>query len=454
MMFNFKKYIYFKLVFSFFCVIFISMILSFFITSKIHYDDIKSHLQSDLDTSIENIYKLYKSSEYDIIDNFMNMTFYPITGVAIYDKSGLLFESSKKDRELKVPNSLVEEVLNNKKDLNPDTSLNFFFPTDTPSGFYIKDSNKSYALFINVSNIKDVVKVNKWLFLNIFFVLSSGLIGYMIIAKSIVKPIKTLTSGTKSVSSGDYEFQIPNKRNDEIGELTNTFNYMLVELNKTDKMRNEFVSNVSHEIKTPITAIRGFSDLLTYKNISDEERIYYANVIKEEVLKVTSLSDNLLKLASLDNSKANIDKTSFKLDELIRRAILDLEAFWSSKNLEFDLDLKDTVMLGDNKLLYHVFTNLIRNSIKFSNDNSIIKLSLTNDEKYIYFEITDNGTGISKESIPRIFERFYKGDESRNSEGTGLGLSIVKKIVSLHKGTITVDSIENIKTTFYITFPK
>ncbi|MBM7834431.1 HAMP domain-containing sensor histidine kinase [Clostridium sardiniense] len=448
-----KKSIYFKLVSIFFCVIISSIIVSFFITSFIYSFKIKNTLQKTLNNTVENIESLYKNNNKSSINSIINMDIFHISNISIYDKDGLVDEFSKNNSHITIPKDEVLEVLDGKNhhsDINSNTYLdssNKYFA----SSFKFDDT--TYALFIKPINLFNALGIHKWMFLNLCIVLILGTISYMIVAKNIVKPIKAITLASKYISNGSYDIQVQNRRKDELGELINTFNYMISELNKTETMRQEFVSSVSHEIRTPLTTIKGFSTLLSYDTLSVEDRRYYSNIINEETSRLSLLSENLLRLSSLDNIHDNIKKDDFFIDEEIRKSILSLESKWSIKNITFELNLPKVNITGDKDLLFHVWTNLIENAIKFSNEGSIINISLEETTEYINIIFKDYGMGISKENINRIFERFYKSDSSRNTNGTGLGLSIVSKIISIHDGEINVKSELNKGTTFIIKLP-
>lgn len=448
-----KKSIYFKLVSNFFRVIISSIIISFFITSVIYSFKIKSVLHENLDNTIKNIESLYKNNDKESINLLIKMNMFPISNISIYDKNGLVDEFSKNDSHIIIPKDEILEILNGKNN-NSDINYNIYLDSSNKyftSSFKINDKN--YALFIKSINLFNAIGAHKWIFLNLCIVLILGIISYMIVAKNIVKPIKAITLASKYVSNGNYDVQIENYRRDELGELINTFNYMTSELNKTETMRQEFVSSVSHEIRTPLTTIKGFSTLLSYDTLSFEDRKYYSDIINEETSRLSLLSENLLRLSSLDNIHNNIKKDDFFIDEEIRKSILYLESKWSNKNITFELNLPKFNITGDKDLLFHVWTNLIENAIKFSGENSIISISLNNTSEYTIITFKDYGIGISKEHINRIFERFYKSDSSRNTNGTGLGLSIVSKIISIHGGEINVKSELNKGTTFIIKLP-
>lgn len=280
-----------------------------------------------------------------------------------------------------------------------------------------------------------------------------GTIIFLIVARGIVKPIKRLSIASKEVAKGNFDVELIVKSDDEIGRLTGDFNTMVEELKSIDILRKDFVSNVSHEFRTPITSIKGFAKLIKEDIVSDEQRIEYSSIIIEESERLMELSSNLLCLTELDSQVIREKATCFWLDEQIRKSILLLEPQWSKKNIGFEIDLIQTKCFSEENLLFQVWLNLIQNAIKFSNDNDIIRISLMREENTLIIQITDNGVGIADEDKYRVFERFFKGDKSHSKEGNGLGLVIAKKIVEISGGNISFESILGEGTKFIVKLP-
>lgn len=316
------------------------------------------------------------------------------------------------------------------------------------------------ALFMRSSTFNDLTKVHLSQFeefralrtrMSVTF-LFSLIIGSLIIlmaVKSIVKPIKKLSEASKEVASGNFDIQMKVESQDELGRLTEDFNLMVTELNNLDQMRNEFVSNVSHEFKTPITSIKGYAKLLKKKSLDPDVHDEYADIIITESERLSLLSSNLLKLSTLDSRAIQTHWTRFSLDEEIRKVILILEPQWARKEIELDVELEDLTIEGDRQLLYEVWMNLIQNAVKFSDEKDKVSIKLEKIGHKIYFRTINTATNLGMEKPDRVFERFYKGDASRSTEGSGLGLAIAKKIIDAHGGIIKVDSSEE-KITFTV----
>ncbi|WP_200908905.1 sensor histidine kinase [Enterococcus sp. RIT-PI-f] len=276
-------------------------------------------------------------------------------------------------------------------------------------------------------------------FVGLIFI-NNAVIGTLVLLlalRTIVKPIKQLSEAARSVANGDFEVNVDLKNKDEIGQLALEFNQMVQEINSIDKMRKDFVSNVSHEFRTPITSISAYAKLIEMSASSGMETKEYAQAILAESDRLTHLSTNLLRLSEIEN-KVFRSTNKFSLDEQIRQAILTLEPQWSKKKMDLSIDLDSIEYRGDEELLYQVWLNLIQNAIKFSNLRGRLSVSLKIKNEKIDVTIQDSGTGIEKSDIPQIFDRFYQGNTSKKNQGSGLGLSIVQKIIEQEEGNLSV----------------
>lgn len=268
----------------------------------------------------------------------------------------------------------------------------------------------------------------------------------------ITNPLIEISKASKNVADGDFGVHINHQGKDEVGVLAENFNRMVVELSKMEYLRKDFMSSVSHEFKTPIAAIQGFSELLCDENLTPEERTEYSHILAEETTRLSRLCSNMLRLSRLDNDTVEMNPTTFLLDEQIRHVIVFLQDFWQEKNIEFDLDqLEKTEYHGDQELIHQVWLNLIENAIKFSDEGGTISISCHKRDSGVEVSVTNYGSVIPAEKKDHIFERFYQCDSSHSQQGNGLGLSIVKKIVSLSKGTISCESSKETGTRFTVT---
>jgi len=291
----------------------------------------------------------------------------------------------------------------------------------------------------------------------IFLIFASALIlGTLItIASSglFLRPIRTLEEAMDKVSKGDFNVELDGDNVTQIGRLMNNFNKMTHDLSQIETFKNEFIGNVSHEFKTPLSVIQGYAMLLQNEDLSDEERESYLNIIIDTTKTLSNMTSNILKLSKLENSKIIGEITTIDLSEQIRRCVLGLESSWSEKNLTIDVDLAEEIFVNANEdLLYQVWTNLLSNAIKFTDEGGIFIRSFIEDEQAVV-KITDTGIGMSEEVKARIFDKFYQGDNSHSKEGNGLGLALTKRIVESSFGTIDVESEEKVGSTFIVRLP-
>jgi signal transduction histidine kinase len=271
--------------------------------------------------------------------------------------------------------------------------------------------------------------------------------------RKISDPIIRISNAAKEVAKGDFSMKIDYKSNDEIGILAQNFNLMTTELGNMEYLRKDFISSVSHEIKTPIASIQGFAEMLQDKALSEENFQAYTNIIIDETKRLTHLSSNMLRLSKLDHQFIPESTKPFSLDEQIRRTIVLLEEQWSRKNLELDIDLDKIVYTGDEALIQQIWLNLIENAIKFSAKSGTIFIQAKKVSDKVVVEIKDQGIGLSKIDQGRIFEKFFQADRSHSQEGSGLGLAIVKKIVEIYDGEIKITSEIGQGTTFVVKLP-
>lgn len=295
---------------------------------------------------------------------------------------------------------------------------------------------------------------------------TSGLIGFFIFVLTMflvsrlfprrhMDLFRMLIDALRRISKGDFSVNLDVKMDHHWGELVDGINHMAEQLNEMEQLRQEFISNVSHEIQSPLTSISGFARALQNDSLTREERMHYLEIIETESARLSKISENLLKLTSLEGRQHPVERTKYNLDQQLRRIILACEPQWMEKELELDIALEKVEIVADEEMLNQVWNNLISNSIKFTPHRGRLQIQLQGTGQEVIVRVTDTGIGIAKEDQERVFERFFKADKSRNRTGggSGLGLSIVKKIIDLHQGTITVQSELGEGTTFIVTLP-
>jgi len=259
--------------------------------------------------------------------------------------------------------------------------------------------------------------------------------------KKIFNPLEQISVAAGKVASGDFTPEI--SYHGEFEELERTFenfNRMVKELNSVEIIRNDFIADVSHEFKTPLSAITGYATLLQDSELTEEEKNGYIRKIFFHIEKLNDLTENILRLSKMEHQQFLDTPVTFRLDEQLREAIVLLEPKWSEKNLELDLDLPEVLYTGHSPQLFTVWTNLIGNAIKYTDHGGTISVLISEDADSVLVKVQDTGIGMSEETKAHIFDKFYQGDTSRKSQGNGLGLAICKEIVKKCGGVITVES--------------
>ena len=281
----------------------------------------------------------------------------------------------------------------------------------------------------------------------------------VIFNRNVTLPLRKLTKLTKEIENGNYNVDTKgitnfySKRTD-VGALVDAFGEMTQELSSTEIFRSDFIHNFSHEFKTPIISIRGFAKQLCENDLSDEQKKEFAKIILDESEHLANMSSNVLLLSRLESQEIITDKELFSLDEQLRNCMLIFEEQWSEKNIEIIMDLDEVEYFQNQDLLFHVWTNLIGNAVKFTPENGNIEVCCHHSNDCIYVKIKDNGIGMSSDTAAHIFEKFYQGDLSHATNGNGLGLPLVKQILSMMNGRITVDSALDKGTSFTVSLPK
>jgi len=269
----------------------------------------------------------------------------------------------------------------------------------------------------------------------------------------LLRPLRRLTEGTKEIANGNFDVRVDEKGPQELGRLAASFNEMARELSGIETLRSDFVSNISHEYKTPIAAIRGFAKRLMKNGLTDEQRHEYLNIIVFESERLSRLSSNVLLLSNLESASRDTDQAEYSLDEQLRKVVLLLEPQFQKKQLETEISMEEVRITAGEEMLHHLWINLLGNAIKFSHIGGTVGVTLKIVESRAVISVNDQGIGMDDEVKKRIFEKFYQGDRSRTTEGNGLGLALVKRILELENGHITIDSEFGKGTCFTVSLP-
>ena len=282
-----------------------------------------------------------------------------------------------------------------------------------------------------------------------------GMVLSAILFKTMLRPFAEMMEGMGAVSQGDFSVRVDDRKHQgAYGDLIRSFNKMAEELGNLELFRTDFINTFSHEFKTPIVSIRGYAKLLKRPDLTEEERNTALDTILRESERMTQMSTNILLLSRYENTHFLPERKPFALDEQIRQCIGLLEESWLKKDIVLSGDLDAIEYNGNEDMLDHVWLNLLSNAIKFSPQGGEISVSLHRCENRVVARIRDHGPGMPPETVRHIFDKFYKGDSSRNSEGNGLGLPIVKRILTLCGGEITVNTAPGEGSEFVVELPQ
>lgn len=289
----------------------------------------------------------------------------------------------------------------------------------------------------------------------IIFILS--LIILLVFTKTVYFPLKKITAGATEYAAGNLTHTIKVDTNDEMGYLANTLNYMSSELNKMEEYQKSFIANVSHDFRSPLTSIKGYLEAILDGTIPPELHEKYFNIVISETERLNKLTQGMLTLNSLD-SKGFLSRSNFDVNRVIKDTAATFEGICNAKDIVLDLTFTNDVQMvyADLGKIQQVLYNLIDNAIKFSHEDSVIYIQSIVKYEKVFISVKDTGVGIPKDSLKKIWERFYKTDTSRGKDkkGTGLGLSIVKEIIQAHGENIDVVSTVDVGSEFIFTLPK
>ena len=269
------------------------------------------------------------------------------------------------------------------------------------------------------------------------------------------KVTKKISSAAQEIVKGDFDVRITEissfSADDNYNIIIDCFNRMASELASVETLRTDFIANVSHEMKTPLSVMQNYGTLLGTPELSDEKRIEYARAVTDASRRLADMMTNILKLNRLENQQIYPNLTTFDLGEQLCESLLVYENVWEKKNIEIETDIADGVVVSaDAELLSLVWNNLFSNAFKFTEDGGRVSLTLTADENYATVKIADTGCGMSRDVGEHIFEKFYQGDTSHATSGNGLGLALVKRVVDILEGEIGVESTVGVGTAFTV----
>ena len=451
----FRRFLFYSITVVLLCLMIITLVLVYPVTGYIERVKRDTLIQSaeDVASYVTEITsgKLNSSEEYvypylDALSESMN------ADIMLADKNGRIVFVSSADTTHKEGNLLPSVVT-----AGPDGST--FFTYGNIGGFY----DKAYYVaatpvlddFGDITGYCVVAQHTVWssdavpsiFFVFTLVVLLSALLIFSltsVYAFNTTRPLKQMTAATKRFAAGDFESRVSVKNKDEIGELAKSFNEMADSLATMEGIRRNFIANVSHELKTPMTTISGYIDGILDGTIPKTEQEYYLSIVSEETKRLSRLVTSMISLSKIDSGEIKVNKTSFDILDVIFSVLQSFESKLSEKELTVEgLDIEENIMVfGDKDLLHQTIYNLVENAIKFTEQNGIIRFEFDKRDGFSIVSIENTGKGILPEDILYVFDKFYKADKSRSSDkrSMGLGLYICRTVVALHGGRITADS--------------
>ncbi|KGM96728.1 HAMP domain-containing histidine kinase [Clostridium botulinum] len=397
----------------------------------------------------------------DILEYVSN---YAGMDILLFDRYGYVYAASNPKHKKFIGNQILTEELKSlrkgnfveKRDL--DSKFNKRYIYDVPvfyKGVFQGVLGFSTSMELIHAPLRKVYQII-WMSAT-FAIVFSSIIIYCFSQRIIIKPLEQINSAADKISKGEVHKRVQVQSGDEIGALANSFNSMAKSLEEVEENRRTFISNVSHELRSPITSIKGFIGGILDGVIPKEKENYYLSVAYEEIQRLTRLINDLLDLSSIEAGKFVLNVKEEDINEIIRLSIIKFETVIKSKkiNVEVWLDEERLNVLVDRDKIIQVITNLIDNAIKYGKEEGNIEIRTKVKGQKVFISVYNDGPNISKEDGKYIWDRFYKGDKSRTLKvSTGLGLSIVRRIVTQHGGDIWFENKENKGITFTFTLKK
>jgi signal transduction histidine kinase len=449
--------LYVRIAVTFLVIVLVSISIAYFTANQFFRRDLEGQFGME-EMMITRLEKLYNGSPPRSLPAFLEQvsSLQEMSIVAV-NKNGLVIQVGRTSRS--IVNHLSWKTLTSVFD-GQSQKVDFADehrtgPSSPPAyGRLAQFGNTEWAVFIAPDHVRQFKSFQRNTFTILITLLVVGCILILLAARYLVKPLKMMTAATTRIAKGDFSVQLPMSHRNELGELADSINKMAYSLSQLETMRRDFVSNVSHEIQSPLTSIGGFAEALRSEELTESDRNRYVGIIKQESSRLSRLSENLLKLASLDSEQHPYEPAAYRLDRQLQDVVLSSEPAWLARRLTVELLMEETVIKADEDQLNQVWINLLTNSIKFTPEEGKISFQLSEENGHAIVRIADSGSGIPEEERERVFERFYKVDPSRDRTqgGSGLGLSIVKKIIDIHGGTIDIEDVEQ-GTVFVVRLP-
>lgn len=460
------KFILLYIILGFLSFFTVSALSSPLVTGYLEKDAAGTLYQSASLTSTDYLSKYFseETSITDVYTQLKGMSSYLQATVWFVEKDGSMIASAHTKDVTSVPSSI--------KDFNPIEAGGSQYMTGTYHNYFNEEVitvitpvtqqfvTKGYLLIHKPYRAVNELK-NFFIQRLLIMVLCVYLFSFIIlfgIHFFIYRPLRNITEAATQYASGNLDVVIPVNSQDEMGYLSASLNYMSAQLKDMEDYQKKFVANVSHDFRSPLTSIKGYVEAMADGTIPVEMQDKYLNIILFETERLTDLTKDLLTLNEFDTKHLLLDKTAFDIQQLIKDTAASFEGTCTDKRITIDLLFASRTLIvsADKRKIQQVLYNLLDNAIKFSEFDSSVTIETTERGEKAFISVKDNGIGIPRQSLNKIWERFYKTDLSRGKDkkGTGLGLSIVKEIIQAHNENINVISTEGVGTEFVFSLPK
>lgn len=388
--------------------------------------------------------------------------------VLITDNSGRILLEAGKDREeisegFSIPKALMDEVNNGSVIFEKASNYSIFSQTQAVYAVPVYNDYNSICgtVFVCASSMMLVQLLEviiKAVVVSILWVLLAALIAVYFISDRVISPLKDISHAAKRFASGKFDTRVTVRGSDEVSELAVTFNNMAESLDNYDAMRNSFMSNVSHDLRSPMTSISGFIDGILDGVIPPEKHEYYLQIVSAEIKRLSRLVASLLDISRIQAGERKFTMNPFDICEMGREILISFEQKINDKRLEVEFNCDDDRMtvVADRDAIYQILYNLCDNAVKFAREDGVLSLNVQKLKgRKVLVSVYNEGQGIAEADLPYVFERFYKSDKSRglNKSGVGLGLFIAKTIIEAHEEKIWVESDFGEDCCFYFTLP-
>jgi signal transduction histidine kinase len=439
----------------FFCILFIETFSLIFLHNHLVHSQIDQELQSLLARGNSHRDVLEISSDPGTLHHIGLMESHTDTMIVITNTKGkIILSSSNVDKSMQeILKEPIQSLPKFGRVMQSDWKKEKYISTVTKIEKISKTTGYVY-MFKQTDEIQKLIsQLNGHFLLAFLLVLFFTIITIFILSKALTKPLLSMLEATKKLSKGNFTVSLPAPSHDELGELSKSIQKLAMDLNYLKKERNEFLASVSHELRTPLTYIQGYSDIARRKELEEDKRIQYLDIIHEESIRISQLLKELFDLAKLDQNTFTIKKENVDLYNFLHSIYERVLPAFTNKGIQLNLVCSKSLFIEiDPARFEQVILNLLDNSLKYSEEGTIVYLRATETNGTVQITIKDQGSGIPQVDLPYIFDRLYRVDKSRAraTGGFGLGLAIVKQIVEAHGGEITVESKIGIGTSFKI----